>query len=121
MQSVLFGHHIWSFVAYLPWPTQVDSIDASSVAEDGSGHITVLATVSESAALWASNGKQADSYHTTYQVRCCLPCCSWPYCMLVSLNGKQAGSYPQAGEQVAICAHGWAAARGASGGSRRSS
>lgn len=55
---------------------QVDTIDASSVSEDGSGHITVLATVSESAALWASNGKQADSYHTTYQVRCCCCCCS---------------------------------------------
>jgi hypothetical protein len=47
---------------------QVDSIDGGSVAADGSGHITVLGTVTESAALWASNGKQADSYHTTYQV-----------------------------------------------------
>lgn len=47
---------------------QVDSIDASTVAADGSGYITVLATVTESAGLWASNGKQADSYHTVYQV-----------------------------------------------------
>ena len=49
----------------------MDSIDGGSVAADGSGHITVLATISESAGLWASNGKQADSYHTTYQVGGC--------------------------------------------------
>jgi hypothetical protein len=51
-----------------PLKVMVDSIDGGSVAADGSGHITVLGTVTESAALWASNGKQADSYHTTYQV-----------------------------------------------------
>ena len=67
---------------------QVDSIDTGSVAADGSGHITVLATVSESAGLWASNGKQADSYHTTYQAsaaaaaagRCFAGCCCMLHC-----------------------------------------
>ena len=49
---------------------QVDSVDASAFTPaDGSGHVRVLATVDESADLFASNGKQGDSYTTTYQAR----------------------------------------------------
>ena len=33
------------------------------------GYAVVLATVDESADLWATNGKKGDSYKTTYQVR----------------------------------------------------
>jgi hypothetical protein len=48
----------------------VDSIDASAFTPaDGCGHVRVLATVDESADLFASNGKQGDSYKTTYQAR----------------------------------------------------
>lgn len=43
-------------------PAQVESVTSS---KDGA---TVLATVHESADLWASNGKRGDSYRTSYRV-----------------------------------------------------
>lgn len=52
---------------------QVDSIDSSNLGPDGSGYAVVLATVDESADLWATNGKKGDSYKTTYKVWCV--CC----------------------------------------------
>jgi hypothetical protein len=42
-------------------------VDASALTPEG-GHATALATVDESADLWASNGKKGDAYKTTYRV-----------------------------------------------------
>lgn len=42
-------------------------MDSSAFGPSGSGHVVATAEVTESADLWASNGKQADSYSTTYQ------------------------------------------------------
>ena len=47
---------------------QVDQVDASKLEGKG-GYAVVLATVEESADLWATNGKKGDSYKTMYQVR----------------------------------------------------
>jgi hypothetical protein len=45
----------------------VDRIDCSNL-RSGKGYAVVLATVDESADLWATNGKKGDSYKTTYKV-----------------------------------------------------
>ena len=62
-------------------PPQVTSLDAAALGPDGRGHVVATADVSESADLWASNGKQADSYATTYSVgvdACCVAGDWWP-------------------------------------------
>ena len=43
-------------------------MDCSGLAPGGSGQATVMATVDESADLWATSGKKADSYRTAYRV-----------------------------------------------------
>lgn len=60
-----------SFHPFPPVPAapQVDSIDNSGLVGGEGGYAVVLATVDESADLWATNGKKGDSYKTTYQVR----------------------------------------------------
>ena len=44
-------------------------MDGSALTPEGGGYAVVLATVDESADLWATNGKKGDSYKTTYQAR----------------------------------------------------
>jgi hypothetical protein len=47
----------------------VDSLDASHFSPaDGGGHVTALATVSESAQLRGADGEAGESYKTSYQV-----------------------------------------------------
>lgn len=48
-----------------PSPTHATQVNSISSPPDGP--TLVLATVDESADLWASNGKKGDSYRTTYQ------------------------------------------------------
>lgn len=50
-----------------PLKVRIDSIDTSSLTSE-SGYGVVIATVDESADLWASNGKKGDSYKTEYKV-----------------------------------------------------
>lgn len=51
-----------------PLSSKVEKIDGSKLGASGGGHAVVLATVDESADLWATNGKKGDSYRTTYKV-----------------------------------------------------
>ncbi|GAB4822278.1 hypothetical protein N2152v2_009324 [Parachlorella kessleri] len=50
-----------------PLHVKVDQVDCSKLEAKG-GYAVVLATVEESADLWATNGKKGDSYKTMYQV-----------------------------------------------------
>eukprot|EP00887_Chlorella_sp_A99_P003207 scaffold9.g3207.t1 len=51
-----------------PLGLKVDSLRPAPGSEAEAARAVVLATVEESADLWASNGKHGDSYRTTYQV-----------------------------------------------------
>jgi hypothetical protein len=63
-----------------PNGVKIDSIDCSSFkgaqqqqgmkggSGSNKGHVVVVATIDESADLWASNGKKGDSYKTKYRV-----------------------------------------------------
>jgi hypothetical protein len=46
---------------------QIASVDCSNFA-GGSGHVTVLATVDETAQLVGADGKRGEGYQTAYQV-----------------------------------------------------
>ena len=50
-----------------PLRVKIDSIDESCLTPEG-GYAVVVATVDESADLWATNGKKGDSYKTEYRV-----------------------------------------------------
>jgi len=50
-----------------PLKVRVDSVDSSNLTPEG-GYAMVVATVDESADLWATNGKQGDSYKSSYRV-----------------------------------------------------
>lgn len=50
-----------------PLRVRIDSIDESCLTPEG-GYAVVVATVDESADLWATNGKKGDSYKTEYRV-----------------------------------------------------
>ena len=51
-----------------PPRVQVEGVDCSGLAPGGVGQATVVAMVDESADLWATSGKKADSYRSTYRV-----------------------------------------------------
>jgi hypothetical protein len=51
-----------------PLRTRIVSIDDSAVTPEGAGYAVVVASVDESADLWATNGKKGDSYKTEYKV-----------------------------------------------------
>ena len=54
-----------------PLRARIDSIDESALTESGGtggGGVVVVATVDESADLWATNGKKGDSYKSEYKV-----------------------------------------------------
>lgn len=59
------------YLVYSLTALQVDSINVNNLRRDGSGFAVVVATVDESADLWATNGKKGDSYKTTYKVGLC--------------------------------------------------
>lgn len=47
---------------------KIESIDTSRLSPEGGGRVVVVATVQESADLWATNGKKGDSYKSEYKV-----------------------------------------------------
>ena len=51
-----------------PLRARIVSIDDSAITPEGSGYAVVVASVDESADLWATNGKKGDSYKTEYKV-----------------------------------------------------
>ena len=51
-----------------PLRARVDSLDVGGLTPEGGGCATAVATVDESADLWATNGKKGDSYRSTYRV-----------------------------------------------------
>jgi len=51
-----------------PLRVRIDSMNTDAVNPEGSGYLVVVATVDESADLWATNGKKGDSYKTSYNV-----------------------------------------------------
>lgn len=50
-----------------PLKVHLDSVDLSALTPEG-GYAIAVATIDESADLWASNGKKGDSYKTEYKV-----------------------------------------------------
>ncbi len=51
-----------------PLRARIVSIDDSAITPEGAGYAVVVASVDESADLWATNGKKGDSYKTEYKV-----------------------------------------------------
>ena len=47
---------------------KIESVDTSRLSPEGGGRVVVVATVQESADLWATNGKKGDSYKSEYKV-----------------------------------------------------
>jgi len=51
-----------------PLRARIVSIDDSALSPEGGGYAVVVASVDESADLWATNGKKGDSYKSEYKV-----------------------------------------------------
>ncbi|KAG7666648.1 putative Protein ACCUMULATION AND REPLICATION OF CHLOROPLASTS 6, chloroplastic [Nannochloris sp. 'desiccata'] len=51
-----------------PLRARIVSIDGSALTAEGDGYAVVVASVDESADLWATNGKKGDSYQSEYKV-----------------------------------------------------
>jgi hypothetical protein len=50
------------------WNIRPQKVRIEDVANQQDGSVLVIATVDESADLWATNGKKGDSYKTSYKV-----------------------------------------------------